>query len=448
MLDEGDSVLVCVSGGPDSVCLLHLLIRFRKKLGLGNIGVAHVNYGTRGEESDEDERFVRSLCDFLGVPVFVKKLTGRESSFLKKGNFQERARVVRYKFFREISSGKSFTKIATAHTRDDQAETVLMRFLSGSGIAGLKGIPPVTEEGFIRPLIEISKEEVIGFLDEEGLSYRIDRTNLEGLYERNRFRNEVIPLLEEVTGKDVRAILAREAQIFRQVDELLNELVGKGTKECFKGQNVIDVGCFSRNPELVRKSILQVFIRENTGREPASKTLERADELLTRDFPSFCLSLPGGFVLTRDYGEAKIVPGRALEGREFEIAVDGPGLVELGEGRGALRISVEERGNVERVLGRIMRDRNVAAFEYREGFFPLTLRSFRPGDRIVPFGRKTAKKLKSIFIERRVPREVRREIPIVISSGEIIWVPGVVRSRHLPIVDGTQKIIVLEYNRS
>ncbi|RMG57363.1 MAG: tRNA lysidine(34) synthetase TilS [Deltaproteobacteria bacterium] len=443
MFEHGDSVLVALSGGPDSVCLLHLLIRFRKRLGIEQLLAAHVNYGTRGRESDEDEEFVRNLANYLDAPLFVKRVRKRD---LGRQNFQDAARRIRYDFFREVALREGAGKIATAHTKTDQAETVLMRVLSGAGVTGLKGIPPVSEGGIVRPLIEVTRREVQEFLESEGISYRVDRTNLEGLYERNRIRNEVIPLLKEVTGRDVEATLADLGDLFRQVQTAVSEMAEGARRKGVVREDSVDVGKYRALPELVRKFLLQEILREATGKEPSRRLLDRVDELLVRDFPSFQYSLTPDLVLVRSYGEAFVKRADEVSA-DYEEEIPGPGRYPLPEAGGELVIQESEKDSMKRILSRIVRDRYVAAFEWTSDFFPLRVRNFRPGDRVVPFGRKSEKKLKSIFIERKIPLQVRKVIPVVFSGDRLIWVPGVVRSSHLPLTAGTEKIIVLEYRR-
>lgn len=205
---KNDTVLLAVSGGPDSTALFHLFIRLREKSGL-RLAVAHVNYRLRGKDSDKDELFVRELCKQQDIPVFVsrpKDATGKN---------EEGLREIRYRFFETVRKRLAFNLIATAHTQDDQAETVLLRLLRGAGTAGLSAIRPKNGP-LIRPLIGISKADLLQFLREEHLPFRLDKTNRDTRILRNRIRHELIPLLEKKYQPAVRSILARTALVLAE----------------------------------------------------------------------------------------------------------------------------------------------------------------------------------------------------------------------------------------
>ncbi|OGW14579.1 MAG: tRNA lysidine(34) synthetase TilS, partial [Nitrospirae bacterium GWA2_42_11] len=193
MLRYGDSVVVGVSGGPDSVCLLYILNELKEDYNL-SLHIAHLHHGFRGSEADEDVRFVQSLSKSLGVPAHIDHID--VPSYIKKTKLSKQAgaREVRYRFFNRLADDIGADKIALGHTADDQAETFLMRLLKGSGLHGLTGISPVRDR-IIRPLIDISSDEIKGYLSERDIRYRIDSSNLSPVYLRNKIRLELIPYL-------------------------------------------------------------------------------------------------------------------------------------------------------------------------------------------------------------------------------------------------------------
>ncbi len=449
MIEEGDRILAAVSGGPDSVFLLHLLTRFKRKLGIDEICVAHVNYGKRGRESDLDQEFVEKLSAHLGFELFVKGVSRAHLSRVKKENFQKVARDIRYRFFNKIQKSWGANRIAVAHTLDDQAETVFMRFIAGQGLKGLKGIPPVTRDGIIRPLIEISRMEVVEFLESESLGFRVDTSNIEGTYERNRIRNEAFPLLERITGRDVKRKVWGLGEIFREIDEAVLTMTDTALGEAFSRRGKkLDVDRYRNNCKIVRISMLQKIGYEYLRTELNQRVLKKADSLLVRDLPSFTMSLPGGYVLERSYKTALFKKEDKKEEKPIDLTIRRPGRYRIGEGRGVLTVTARAITDIKPVLARIIRDRNVGAFSAAADLFPVKVRNFHEGDRIVPFGMKRGKKVKKVFIERKIPREMRMRLPLIIIQDEIAWIPGVIRSAHHQLGTNTKKIIVLEYKRN
>ncbi len=449
MIEEGDRVLAAVSGGPDSVFLLHLLARFQRKLGIGEICVAHVNYGTRGRDSDLDQELVEKLSVHLGFDLFVKSVSPAHLGRIKKENFQKVARDIRYRFFNKVQKSWGANRIAVGHTLDDQAETVFMRFIAGQGLKGLKGIPPVTRDGIIRPLIETSRIEILEFLESESLDFRVDTSNVEGTYERNRIRNEAFPLLDRITGRDVKQKVWGLGEIFREIDEAVLAMTDTALKEGFSWRaQKLDVDRYRDNCKIVRISVLQKIGYECLRTEFNQRVLKKADSLLVRDLPSFTMNLPGGYVLERSYKKALFKKAEKKEAKPIDLTIRRPGSYRIGEGRGEITVTGRAITDIKPVLARIIGDRNVAAFSATPDLFPVRVRNFHEGDRIVPFGMKRSKKVKKVFMERKIPREMRTRLPVVVIHGEIAWIPGVIRSAHHQLGSNTKKIIVLEYKRN
>jgi len=238
LLPEQASIVVGVSAGSDSVALIALLHKLQHSLGITKLVIAHVNYGLRGADSDGDEAFVSALGSSLGIPVFEKRLHGHTTN---EPGMELWAREERYRFFREVCRDNGCTLIATGHTLDDQAETVLMRMLRGSGLNGLRGIAPFRSDGVIRPLLTLQKKELLQWLDDEGISYRTDRSNSDVRLLRNRIRHEVLPQLEacQTHATEHLAALAAEAQgVWRQLEPLVNEWI-------IKHYRSVDTACFT-----------------------------------------------------------------------------------------------------------------------------------------------------------------------------------------------------------
>ncbi len=226
MLAKEDSVLVAVSGGPDSVALFLSLFSLKKTYNL-TLGIAHLNHMLRDEEAQRDEDFVKTLAAQFDVPIFVKQKDIKAFSRSEGYSIEEAGREARYAFFNEISDMHHYLKIATGHTRDDNAEQVLMNLLRGSGSKGLTGIPPVRQNRYIRPLINISKKKIEAFLSESDQAYMIDKTNTDPAYLRNRIRHELIPLLQSNYNPEITTALDRLSHILSQENDFFDQQIKK-----------------------------------------------------------------------------------------------------------------------------------------------------------------------------------------------------------------------------
>ena len=222
LLRPGQKVVVAVSGGPDSVALLSILHALAPVWDL-SLTVAHCNYGLRGAESDGDARFVTALCRSLALPCLITPLTVNRREPGSSSSLQVRARQARYRLFRELAGDLGAERVALGHNADDQAETVMLRMLRGAGLRGLSGMPHIRDRLFIRPLLSISRQDILAYLDTAGLSYRTDSSNAKSIYLRNRVRHELLPVLRSLAPSAIRT-LARQADIIRDDDRLLDAL--------------------------------------------------------------------------------------------------------------------------------------------------------------------------------------------------------------------------------
>ncbi|HGE70414.1 TPA: tRNA lysidine(34) synthetase TilS, partial [Candidatus Poribacteria bacterium] len=222
MIGKGDKIVLAVSGGPDSTAMLYIMNDLRDELGC-SLYIAHLNHCLRGEESSADAEFVKEQAEKLHIPFTIEKIDVK-SMITNKESLESGARRIRYDFYRKVMSETKADKVAQGHTADDQAETILMRLLRGSGTKGLSGIPPIRDGIYIRPLIEISRSEVVAYLQNIGVQPRWDSSNLSTEYERNRIRHELIPLIEKRFSPNIKAILQQTAEILRSEDDFLDTI--------------------------------------------------------------------------------------------------------------------------------------------------------------------------------------------------------------------------------
>jgi len=305
MLGPGTKVIVALSGGPDSVFLFYALMALKSKLKIKDIAVCHIDHGLRGRESRADSAFTKELCAKFGVKFFEKKVN------LKKAksdglSTEERAREMRYRFYKEIAEKLGARVVATGHTLDDQAETVLMRIIKGSALKGIVGIPPAREEGkvkFIRPLIALEKRAIREWLDSEKLSYRIDATNLENIYFRNTVRNEIIPYLEKYNPR-LKRVLFNLAEHLREDFEFIeNEklkikgIIGRQRRGRFE----IELKKIAVQPKALQKEILRDALERSGGavKRLSYRHWKDMERFIKYNRRGSSLDLPGGVRVSR-----------------------------------------------------------------------------------------------------------------------------------------------------
>jgi tRNA(Ile)-lysidine synthase len=422
------SPLALVSGGSDSVALLRVVVA----LG-GEPVVLHVDHGLRGEESREDAEFVRDLCRRLNVGCEVRR-PGLDGG----SNLQERARDDRYRLAGEVAAGMGLGVIATGHTADDVAETVLMNLARGTGLRGLAGIPPVRGK-IQRPLIGCTRREVLDYLKELDQPYRTDPTNLTGKYARNRVRLEVLPILEELYPAAAGNI-ARAASLVREDLEILEELA-TGTVEMRGEEAVLPLdGLVELRPSLRRHAVRLAYTTVVPDTAPLpSGLIEAVLGLLEGREGTRTLDLPGGVVASGRSGKELVFyrgPRSMVSDRE-EIKAGGAVVF------GGWKISARE------VSGYEPADAARPEVAYLDaGKEAYEVRMAREGDIIRPLGLGGTKKVLRAMMDRKVPSDLRRSTPVVVDGlDEVAWIVlGELDERH-KVDERTEKILRLEVER-
>ncbi|MFH1845959.1 MAG: tRNA lysidine(34) synthetase TilS [Candidatus Omnitrophota bacterium] len=307
MLDKGDRVLAAVSGGPDSICLLKVLLEFKRAFSI-EVAVLNMDHVLRGEESKNDSEFVKAFCESLGVECICEEIDVRARR--EKGlSIEEAARKLRYEFFQKSAVRKKFNVIATGHTMDDQAETVLMRFIQGTSLTGIAGIPPLRHEGdvkFIRPLIRVEKKEIILFLQKEKIKYVQDSSNLETKFTRNKIRREVMPFLEKY-NPSIKRTLVNFTDALREDIAFIKAERKKIIKQYVKGKKKsasVLIRDILLQPGALRKEILKALFAKAGGnvKKLTYRHWMDMDRFLITAEKGKSLDLPGKVMLlkTRD----------------------------------------------------------------------------------------------------------------------------------------------------
>ena len=386
-IHPGDRIVCAVSGGADSVALLFGLYLLQEKLQF-TLSAAHFNHQLRGEESDRDERFVRTLCDRYDIPLSVGTAPVKPGD---KG-LEAAAREARYAFFHTLPG-----KIATAHTANDNAETVLLHLVRGTGLGGLGGINPVNGK-IIRPMLSVTRQEVLCFLQEYCLQFITDSSNDTDLFLRNRLRHHVMPLLEGENPRLAENLSAMALQL-RQDEAFLQQSAAE--------RNTLEICALRKMAPALRVRVLEAFLKENGVREPETPHLNLMEALVFSEKPSARAQLPGGITVERCYDSLRIMPQGELE----RVQVRCPGETEIP--RLGLKLVCRP---AEQII-------NTADTFTLTVSGPVWLRSRLAGDEMrLPGGTKS---LKKIYIDRKIPASQRPMTPVLADEGGVLAVYGI-----------------------
>ncbi len=459
MLTPGDRVLVGVSGGPDSVALLHLLSRLAPELKI-HLGVAHLNHCLRGASADRDAEVVRQATAALGYPCHFGRAHVLKVKRQLGLSLEEASRRVRYAFFNKIMAGAGYTKLALGHHLDDNAEQMLMALLRGAGRRGLSGIPPVRENRIIRPLINVRRSQIEAFVAERGFVCALDESNHDLRFVRNRIRHRLLPLLASGYNPRIQEHLHRLADMMRNEERWMDGLTADPYEKAVlkRGKGTVTLSADSlrqAHPALARR-LVRMALQELAG------TLQRISfshvqsvlDLLMVGGSEKERHLPGGIRALRS-GERLILlmaaSGRrgaamAAVGKKAAVKteIDGPfpatvNIQALGIG---LRLSPCRPHHLPRWTNV---GRNQAYLDLDRLALPLIARPWVPGDRFTPLGATGSQKLKKFFIDHRIPRQTRALIPVLADQQRIIWLMGQRIDDHVKVTADTSQVLGVEF---
>lgn len=454
LIVPGDAVIAAVSGGVDSMVMLRLLLRLRDSIPF-SLAVAHVNHRLRGPESDADEELVRSAAAAAGLPFHLHRSSGLSDG--GHGGIQERARDERYRFFGDLArqsrqrddgafrgnpggSDARRVRVATAHQRDDNAETVLFNFLRGGGVRGLAGIPVERADGLaVRPLLFASRAEILGYAAASGVDWREDAGNDSAAYTRNAIRRELLPAIERIVNPGIRRTLAESARIFAGLDSFLREEAARILPRIRAGnadrELRLDAAAVVRLHPFLAESVLRLAATEirpgGVGRESTATLLRMAaapDGAACEAAGGLHAAREGGLLVLRPSPppgssfDFPVEPGDSYRFRDFAFsseisATPPPGDAPLEEWVDADAVGVE-----------------------------LRLRSRREGDWFIPLGMADRKKLSDYLIDRKIPATERDRIPLLVSGADIVWVCGERLDHRFRITSSTTRFLRLRYS--
>lgn len=435
---HGRRVLLGLSGGADSVALLHALTALRGRFQF-ELTAAHLNHGLRGAESERDEKFVRELCAGSGVELIVERAHGLEKV---RTNLEARARAVRHTFLAATAERIGAGYIALAHQADDQAETVMLRLLRGAGVKGLGAMAPIGAGKLIRPMLEVPRIAVLDYLGAIGGTFVEDSSNASMRHDRNRVRKQLMPMLEREYAPALGRRLGELAAEMRQLDELLGALAEQAGDQCVNQDGTLDVERLTGLHPAVAAALMRRYVADVVGNLHGfdRSHITALCNLARSELPNGQIALPFSWLGRRRYGKLLLLKTDKHNdvAPTFEVALATEGLTVV---EPACTIFHSEL--VCHRLPPLPQDAAEAMFDAHALGAGLFARNFNPGDRITPFGMAGSRKVKDVFIEHKIPSDQRRRFPVVLLEGRVAWLPGLVRSNLAPVTAETTEIVRL-----
>ncbi len=465
LIENDEHIVIGLSGGPDSVCLFHILLQLKETFGI-MLHAVHINHGLRPGAAGEDQNYAEELCKAYGVSCHtfffdVKKIakeTGTSS--------EDAGRRVRYQSFFDVAEKISLetgklVKVAVAQNMNDQAETMLMRILRGTGTDGLCGIEYFRLEKnrgiIIRPLLDITRKEIENYCEENHLNPQIDLTNLEPIYTRNKIRIELLPYLKENFNPNVISALHRLSRIAKEDKDYFNQRVDAMIDQ-YELNRVPDcVGMplavlRSQHPAIRNRLIMRLFESIGLSNDITAVHLKQADRLMKEGKTSAAIDFSAGYAMGISYGVVNFYKkkgNRKADHIEYEINLDG--ITEVFELKACIRVKILRRQDWENSkeedkIGNNSIACRLSLDKIKASGCVLLLRTRKQGDYICPLGMKGRKKLQNFFVDEKINRQDRDRTPILCLGSEVIWVVGSRINENYKVEDDTESIILLEYS--
>lgn len=432
LISKDDHILIGLSGGPDSVSMLYLLLQLQEVFKI-KISAAHLNHSLRGKNSDDDEKFVKQLCKKFNIDLFSLKTNVKSYSKEKKIGIEESSRILRYEYFNDVAEKIGATKIATAHTADDNLETVLLNLVRGTGLKGISGIP-VKRGKIIRPVLCLSKDKIISYLNVNKYKYRIDQTNTKNVFRRNLIRNKVVGVLKEINPNLTDTVL-RFSSIMRQYEDFFNlqskQFQGLIT---FSGSSIVlDISKEIDYFEIILMHLLHQNIVQKFGIQPIFGDLEKIISLKNKDKGSMA-ELSGDLKAIR---ESKSIVIQRINVDKFDGVT-----IQVGKTFNGDYFAFSSRLTEKRKLPK--NDHLSELIDPRKIQSGLFLRTWSIGDKINPLGLSGLKKVSNLLTDEKVSHSIRKKILVLCDGEEIVWVCGVRLSDKYKLTKTTQKVLELK----
>ncbi|MCX7773509.1 MAG: tRNA lysidine(34) synthetase TilS, partial [Clostridia bacterium] len=448
----GDVYKRQVSGGADSVCLLKVLKDLSETYNL-TLTAVHVHHGLRGVEADEDEAFVKSLCNEWAIPFRAYHEDVKKQSDELGLSLEEAGRQARYRIFHEVLEELGAQAVAVAHHSDDQAETVMMNILRGAGIDGLRGMEPKQGE-VIRPLLGVTRHQILAYLEAEGIPFRTDSSNLSVEYTRNRVRNKLFPELKTEFSIDPVEALLRLSRNARDDADYLERDAGKAFEQILVRLEPESItlslsGLKSGHQAIVKRIIRLTWEKLRKSRKNLeSNHVDSVLKLIYDGRTGSMADLPGGFLAKRSYDELIFQKKQPFKKQSFNYNVSLTGETYIEEIGGILKAEILEGHDALATYGvpeKIKESSTRQFFDFSKVESGINIRSRCEGDKIRPTRGSGEKKLKDYFIDQKVPASKRDKLPLIAKGEDIVWVIGMRTSEKYKATTDTKKILVLTW---
>ncbi len=438
LIAPGDKILVALSGGPDSVFLLNLLIKHKRRFKI-EIALIHINHKLRGKDSTEDEKFCKLLAESLSIPIHIYRKDIKAFSKKNKISIEEAGREIRYSLFESTANKFGYTKIATAHNCSDNAETVFLNLIKGTGLKGISGIPEA-RGNIIRPILNVSKEDIISYLNKNEIKYRIDKSNYENDYERNFIRNEIFPLLKKRLNPALENSIFISSEVFKEIYLFVQkemENFPEFSPKFFKDKLIFSVKALLSVKKEIRSEFLKRHFEKHFGFRPSFRDLKKilsiADkdtnerEELSQNF-SVIKDRDEIIILSKSYSKAK-----NPSGSELEILPDDKNKI----------LSITEINSVPPKYASNKMTEYISGDKASDKFI---LRKWKYGDRFFPLGLKGSKKISDFLNEQKISPLKKKDQFVLTNKGKIVWVVGIRIDDRFKITNSTKKVYMLCMN--
>jgi tRNA(Ile)-lysidine synthase len=458
MLDAGDSVLVALSGGPDSVALLHVLLALVPEFGF-RIGVAHLDHQLRSPRSQADAQFAAAMAKRLGLACFLDQADVMTQARQDRLSIEDAARRARHGFLNSVAQRESFEKIALGHHKDDNAETVLLQMIRGAGTAGLKAMPPVGPGRIIRPLIDVCRQQLMAFLTASRLSWVTDDSNADPRFLRNRVRHRLLPLLKAEFNPGIVDTLQRSARIVTEMEDWMaletDRVFADIAFRVGPQTTALTLPGLTRLPVALQRRVIRKSVAAVKGslQRIGWDHVEAVCRLATRNSSRGAIHLPDRILVQRR-ADALVFSREAVSLRrlstqktsrpEVHRFIEAPGTrvetLAVPETQMRLRLCRLEASAIQDLASG-----PAIAFLDMDGLrFPLELRSLRPGDRFVPLGLDGSQKVRRFFIHHKIAPPVRDRALVLVSAGEIVWLVGHRIDHRFRVTGQTRNVLKIE----
>lgn len=452
LIKSGDKILVALSGGPDSVCLLNILSELKKELNI-DIAAAHLNHLLRGGDAFKDEEYAMNICNEMGIKCFVKRVDINTYAKDHKLSSEMAGRNVRYDFFDEIIKEEGFNKVATAHNANDQAETILFRLMRGTGLEGLGGIKASRDNKIIRPILCLSRKEVEKYIELKKLSPRIDKTNFEKIYNRNKIRLDLLPYMKENFNQDIIQALNRMSLLLQKDNEFLeNVSLSVYNKYCIQYDDyfIVKKEAFKEEEPIVNRVLRNALTKCSKSNYDFEMKHIYIILHLAKSNSGKLVDLPNGIYVENIYGDIYIknkIEKHCINNKSEEIILSKDNMDKNTIDYNNFSIKFYVMKNCEINDVSLNQNNLIRYFDLDKINNNISIRSRNNGDKLIPLGMSGSKKLKDIFIDMKIPKEERDIIPILCFDEKIAWIIGIRTSEEYKLTSKSKNILKVVVER-